>query len=132
MRRLLASLLVLSITGCSIQQTTFTDSSQLSDMRLTRLSTGEKKHFSSSVKLYTKSEELLSASFKDLGIVSGQSCRNSLQDPPANITVARNQMITKAAYLDANAVLLHQCEILSGQGCYQIAICEGSALLITQ
>ncbi|WP_445495012.1 Rcs stress response system protein RcsF [Photorhabdus sp. SF281] len=115
-----------------MQQTTFPDSSQLSDMRLKNPLTGERKHSSLSVKLYTKSEELLGVPFKDLGIVSGQSCRGSLQDPPANLTVARNQMITKAAYLDADAVLLHRCEILSGQGCYQIAICEGSALLITQ
>ncbi|CAQ82758.1 Rcs stress response system protein RcsF [Photorhabdus asymbiotica] len=132
MRWLLVPLLVLFIAGCSMQQTTFTDSSQLSDMRLKKLPTEEKGNLSSSVKLYTKSEELLGTPFKDLGIVSGQSCRNSLQDPPANITIARNQMIMKATYLNANAVLLHQCEMLSGQGCYQIAICEGSALLITQ
>ncbi|MGV7959852.1 Rcs stress response system protein RcsF [Photorhabdus tasmaniensis] len=115
-----------------MQQTTLTDSSQSSDIRLKQASTEEKKNRSSFVKLYTKSEDLLSASFKDLGIVSGQSCRGSLQDPPANITIARNQMITKAAHLNANAVLLHRCEMLSGQGCYQVAICEGSALLITQ
>ncbi|WP_254361289.1 Rcs stress response system protein RcsF [Photorhabdus heterorhabditis] len=115
-----------------MQQTIFTDSSQLSDMRLKRLPTGETRNLSSSVKLYTKSEKLLGTPFKDLGIVTGQSCRSSLQDPPANITIARNKMITKATYLNANAVLLHQCEMLSGQGCYQIAICEGSALLITQ
>ncbi|KER03627.1 Rcs stress response system protein RcsF [Photorhabdus temperata] len=132
MRKLFISLLALFITGCSMQQTAFTDSSQLSDMKLKQVLTEEKKNLSSSVKLYTKNEELLNAAFKDLGIVSGQSCRGSLQDPPANIAVARNQMITKAAHLNANAVLLHQCEMLSGQGCYQIAICEGSALLITQ
>ncbi|NHB92475.1 Rcs stress response system protein RcsF [Photorhabdus cinerea] len=132
MRRLLVPLLVLFIAGCSMQQTTLTDSSQLSDMRLKKLPTGEKTNHSLSVKLYTKSEELLGTPFKDLGIVTGQSCRSSLQDPPANITIARNQMIMKATHLNANAILLHQCEMLSGQGCYQIAICEGSALLITQ
>lgn len=45
MRRLLASLLALSITGCSVQQATFPDASQLSDMKYTKLSTGEKKTF---------------------------------------------------------------------------------------
>ncbi|MDE9591150.1 Rcs stress response system protein RcsF, partial [Xenorhabdus bovienii] len=56
--------------------------------------------------------------------------RNTLQDRPASIATARQNMLAKAASLNANAVLLHQCALLSGQGCYQMAICEGSALSI--
>ena len=41
-------------------------------------------------------------------------------------------MATKAAYKNANAVLLHECQIVTGLGCYQSAICEGTALLITK
>ncbi|WP_233466784.1 Rcs stress response system protein RcsF [Xenorhabdus nematophila] len=91
----------------------------------------KKVRASSYVRLYTKPDELLGSSFKDLGIVAGESCRNTLQDPPASIATARQKMLAKAASLNANAVLLHQCAILSGQGCYQTAICEGSALLTT-
>ncbi|MDX7991902.1 Rcs stress response system protein RcsF [Xenorhabdus sp. Reich] len=86
---------------------------------------------SSYVRLYTKTDELLDSPFKDLGIVAGESCRSTLQDPPASIATARQKMLVRAAALNANAVLLHQCAILSGQGCYQTAICEGSALLTT-
>ncbi|WP_312059101.1 Rcs stress response system protein RcsF, partial [Pantoea septica] len=35
--------------------------------------------------------------------------------------------------LNANAVLLHQCEIVScTPGCYRQAICQGSALKVNQ
>ncbi|PHM36889.1 membrane protein [Xenorhabdus mauleonii] len=83
------------------------------------------------VRLYTKTDEFSGSPFKDLGVVAGESCRSTLQDPPASIASARQSMLAKAASLNANAVLLHQCAILSGQGCYQVAICEGSALLTT-
>ncbi|MDX7987911.1 Rcs stress response system protein RcsF [Xenorhabdus sp. 12] len=91
----------------------------------------KKSNAAYNVRLYTKTDELSGSPFKDLGIVAGESCRNTLQDPPASIEKARQGMLTKAASLNANAVLLHQCAILSGQGCYQVAVCEGSALLTT-
>ncbi|CBY28399.1 protein RcsF [Yersinia enterocolitica subsp. palearctica Y11] len=41
-------------------------------------------------------------------------------------------MQTRASYMKANAVLLHQCEILSAvPGCYQQAVCQGSALNVS-
>ncbi|WP_340608951.1 Rcs stress response system protein RcsF [Xenorhabdus bharatensis] len=83
------------------------------------------------VRLYKKPDELLGSPFKDLGIVAGESCRNTFQDPPASIATARQKMLAKASSLNANAVLLHQCAIMSGQGCYQIAICEGTAIRTT-
>ncbi|CDL82171.1 Rcs stress response system protein RcsF [Xenorhabdus szentirmaii] len=91
----------------------------------------DQAHVSSYVRLYTQADELLNSSFKELGIVAGESCRNTPQDPPASMTAARQRMLTKASSLNANAVLLHQCAIVSGQGCYQAAICEGTALLTT-
>ncbi|MCG3469589.1 Rcs stress response system protein RcsF [Xenorhabdus bovienii] len=92
----------------------------------------KKSKVSSYVQLYAKTEELLGTPFKDLGIVFGESCRTTQQDPPASIAVARKNMLAKAASLKANAVLLHQCAILSNHNCYQTAICEGSALLTTK
>ncbi len=90
-----------------------------------------KNKASSYVRLYTKPDEISGLSFKELGIVAGESCRSTFQDSPASIATAQQNMLAKASYLNANAVLLHKCAILSGQGCYQIAICEGSALLMT-
>lgn len=38
-------------------------------------------------------------------------------------------MQIRASYMKANAVLLHDCQIVSGvAGCYQQAVCQGSAL----
>jgi RcsF protein len=80
------------------------------------------------VRLYSKPDELSGSSYKELGIVAGESCRSTLQDPPASIATARQKMLAKASSLKANGVLLRQCALMSGQGCYQIAICEGTAI----
>jgi RcsF protein len=41
-------------------------------------------------------------------------------------------MLQRAGNMKANAVLLHQCQILKGvAGCYQQAICQGSALNVS-
>ncbi|OTA16630.1 membrane protein [Xenorhabdus vietnamensis] len=129
MRVLAICFMAFFMAGCTSLQTQL-DKSDVPDSKLKYQSTKENKT-SSYVRLYTKPDELLGLTFKELGIVAGESCRSTLQDSPASIATARQKMLAKASYLNANAVLLHQCAILSGQGCYQIAICEGSALLTT-
>ncbi|OTA19725.1 membrane protein [Xenorhabdus beddingii] len=129
MRVLPICFMALFMAGCTSLSTQF-DKFSTSDAKLKQQSV-KKNKAPSYVRLYTKTDELLGLPFKDLGIVAGESCRSTLQDPPANIATARQNMLAKAGSLNANAVLLHQCAILSGQGCYQIAICEGSALLTT-
>ncbi|BET98165.1 Rcs stress response system protein RcsF [Xenorhabdus taiwanensis] len=129
MRALPICLITLFIAGCTSPSTQF-NKSGMSDPKLKHQSV-KKSKVSSYVHLYTKPDELLGVPFKELGIVAGESCRNTLQDSPASIVTARQNMLTKASYLNANAVLLHQCAILPSQGCYQIAICEGTALLTT-
>ncbi|KMJ46752.1 Rcs stress response system protein RcsF [Xenorhabdus khoisanae] len=129
MRVLPICFMALFMVGCT-SLSTQVDKSSTSDSELKRQSV-KKSKTPSYVRLYTKTDELLGLPFKDLGIVAGESCRSTLQDPPASIAIARQNMLAKANYLNANAVLLHKCAILPGQGCYQIAICEGSALLTT-
>ncbi|WP_340620953.1 Rcs stress response system protein RcsF [Xenorhabdus siamensis] len=129
MRMLPVCFLVLFMVGCTSLPTQF-DKTDKPDSETENYSI-RKNQSATYVRLYTKPDELLGSPFKDLGIVAGESCRNTLQDPPASIAVARQKMLAKASSLNANAVLLHQCAILSDQGCYQIAICEGSALKTT-
>ncbi|MEX0446897.1 Rcs stress response system protein RcsF [Xenorhabdus sp. SGI246] len=129
MRMLPVCFLVLFMVGCTSLPTRF-DKTERPDSETENYSI-RKNQSATNIRLYTKPDELLGSPFKDLGIVAGESCRNTLQDPPASIAVARQKMLAKASGLNANAVLLHQCAILPGQGCYQIAICEGSALRTT-
>jgi RcsF protein len=84
------------------------------------------------VKLYKSAEELVGKPFRDLGEVSGESCQTTVQDSPPNLATARKRMQIRASYMKANAVLLHDCQIVSGvAGCYQQAICQGSALNVS-
>lgn len=84
------------------------------------------------VKLYKDAEALVGTPFRDLGEVSGESCQADIQDSPPNLASARKRMLTRASYMKANAVLLHQCQIISGvPGCHQQAVCQGSALNVT-
>ncbi|MEX0631336.1 Rcs stress response system protein RcsF [Serratia ureilytica] len=70
--------------------------------------------------------------FRDLGEVSGESCQTTVQDSPPNLATARKRMQIRASYMKANAVLLHDCQIVSGvAGCYQQAVCRGSALNVS-
>lgn len=134
MRLLLLGIIALFMTGCSMQKSSDVDQSKFTDMRLNKPGQPQKPRQQTlpSVRVVEKTEDLLGAPFKDLGIVSGESCRQTLQDPPASMPIAKKRMATKAAYKNANAVLLHECQIVTGLGCYQSAICEGTALLITQ
>ncbi|MGG5219180.1 Rcs stress response system protein RcsF [Rahnella variigena] len=84
------------------------------------------------VKLYKDAEALVGSPFRDLGEVSGESCQGDQNDAPPSLATARKRMLTRASYMKANAVLLHQCQIISGvPGCFQQAICQGSALNVT-
>lgn len=84
------------------------------------------------VKLYKSAEEFVGRPFRDLGEVFGESCQTTVQDPPPNLATARKRMQTRASYMQANAVLLHDCQIINSiAGCYQQAVCQGSALNVS-
>lgn len=109
MRNLGLCLLTLLLAGCT--------QSGISDSEL------------KSVKLYKNEAELSGAAFKELGQVSGDSCQMSAQDTPASIAAATRNMQRRAAFQNANAVLLNRCELMTNTpGCYRAAICEGTAL----
>ncbi|UNH24716.1 Rcs stress response system protein RcsF [Moellerella wisconsensis] len=131
MRTLLLALTALSLSGCGINQYIHKNSQpDFTDMKLTKPQARVAIPKSPTVKLFSSPDELLGKPFKDLGVVSGQTCRETVQSPPTNIKLAQIQMLNKAAYIAADAVLLHQCQTMSAAGCYQAAICEGSALQI--
>lgn len=95
--------------------------------------THKNPHRSAPVQLYTDPAALINKPFRDLGEVSGADCQATRQDSPANINTARKRMQLKAANIKANAILVHQCEVItSNSGCYRQAVCQGSALNITQ
>ena len=84
------------------------------------------------VKLYTDAADLVSKPFRDLGEVSAEDCQISIQNSPANIATARKRLQIRASQMKANAVLLHKCEIVTGTpGCYRQAVCQGSALKVS-
>ncbi|MBE5251182.1 MAG: Rcs stress response system protein RcsF [Enterobacterales bacterium endosymbiont of Blomia tropicalis] len=84
------------------------------------------------VKVYTDATDLVSKPFRDLGEVSGEDCQTSTQDSPPNIATARKRLQIKTSQMKANAVLLHKCEIVSSTpGCYRQAVCQGSALKVS-
>lgn len=66
------------------------------------------------VRIITKADELVGKPFRELGEVSGESCRATNQDSPPNIPTARKRMQINASKMKANAVLLHSCEVTSG------------------
>ncbi len=120
-----------------MQKSSDVDQSKFTDMRLNKPGQPQKpkQQTLSPVRIVEKTEDLLGAPFKDLGVVAGESCRQTLQDPPSQAYLLRKKNGYQSGFIkNANAVLLHECQIQSqaGMGCYQSAICEGSALLITQ
>ncbi|MCK8586415.1 colanic acid biosynthesis protein RcsF [Yersinia ruckeri] len=134
MRALPLCLLALSLTGCSMLQNGSSTNERMlpNKPQPTIKNTQASAPRPAPVKLYKTAEELVGKPFRDLGEVSGESCQTSAQDSPPNIATARKRMQIKASYIKANAVLLHECQILSGvPGCYQQAICQGSALNVS-
>ncbi|MBT0720175.1 Rcs stress response system protein RcsF [Tatumella sp. TA1] len=90
-------------------------------------------HRATPVQLYTNPTDLINKPFRDLGEVSGEDCQASAQSSPPNLNTARKRMQMKASNLKANAILVHQCEVIAtNAGCYREAVCQGSALKITQ
>lgn len=86
----------------------------------------------SAIKVYNNAEALLGQPFRDLGRVDGKQCQTNPKQGAASLSVARQRMLHKAAEIKANAVLLHQCHIVTHtEGCYRLAECQGSALSIT-
>lgn len=91
MRLLLIGIMALFMTGCSMQKSSDVDQSKFTDMRLNKPGQPPKPRSQTlpSVRIVEKTEDLLGAPFKDLGIVAGESCRQTLQDPPASLPIAK-------------------------------------------
>ncbi|EMI5491386.1 Rcs stress response system protein RcsF [Providencia stuartii] len=134
MRLLLLTLATFILAGCGMNQ--YIHQGQNKGFTSMKLSKPVPKKVAepntANVKLMNSPEELLGMPFKDLGVVSGESCRESIKSPPANLNTAKKSMLTQAAYIAADAVLLHQCQTLASPGCYQATICEGSAIQIVE
>ncbi|MCV6839084.1 Rcs stress response system protein RcsF [Yersinia pestis subsp. pestis] len=133
MRALPLCLLALSLTGCTLlpsKPSTTDNPIKQPPPVIERSPTAAPRP--APVKLYKSAEELVGKPFRDLGEVSGESCQSTVQDSPPSISTARKRMQIHASYMKANAVLLHECEIQSGvPGCYQQAVCQGSALNVS-
>ena len=132
MRVLPLCLLALALTGCSTQHTAPSTTNSTTTTAAPAPVKATPAARPAPVKLYKSAEELVGKPFRDLGEVSGESCQSTVQDSPPNLNTARKRMQTRASYMKANAVLLHDCQIVSGvAGCYQQAICQGSALNVS-
>ncbi|HEI8868351.1 MULTISPECIES: Rcs stress response system protein RcsF [Serratia] len=132
MRALPLCLLALTLGGCSMLRTEPTSTNSTSKPTATTPSKTTPAARPAPVKLYKSAEELVGKPFRDLGEVSGESCQTTVQDSPPNMATARKRMQIRASYMKANAVLLHDCQIVSGvAGCYQQAVCQGSALNVS-
>lgn len=131
MRVLAASCLALTLTGCSLLGSPGTPSSAPEIPKQVQQSVS---HSAPPVlaRVYKNTADLLGKPFRDLGEVNGDACQITTQDPPPAIPIARRRMQINAAKMQANAVLQHRCEIISGTpGCYRQAVCLGSALDVT-
>ena len=137
MRALPVSLFLLSLTGCSglhhAPSATPNGPKNLFKDTTTAVHKTATRSAPLPAKLYKNPEELVGKPFRDLGEVYGSICKVNLQDPPPSISAARRNMQTRAAAMKGNGVLLHQCQIVSAvAGCYQQAICQGTALSVSQ
>jgi len=135
MRALPGCLFVLLLTGCSwMHQKPSTANQTASVSPLKNTSSAHKTSTRPlPAKLYKTADELVGKPFRDLGEVSGSTCQISLQDPPPSLSAARRDMQMRAAQMKGNAVLLHRCEMVRAvAGCYQQAVCLGTALKVTQ
>lgn len=85
-----------------------------------------------SVKLYKSRDELAGMNYIATGKTSGVSCQLLQQDRPPSIPEARTDLQRNAAKI-GNAVILDSCQSLGGfSGCYQAAVCQGTAIRITE
>lgn len=129
MRVLSLYLLALALAGCSSQHIASLSASSTSKSISAAPAKTTPAARQAPVKLYKSAEELVGKPFRDLGEVSGESCQRLPQDSPPNLATARKRLQIRASHMQANAVLLHNCQIVGGvAGCYQQAVCQGSAL----
>lgn len=132
MRVISLCLLSLLLTGCSLLHKPRQPENGASPETVKNAPVKKPAPSRPAVTIYTDTTDLLSQPFRDLGEVSGEDCQTSTQDSPASLSTARKRMQARASAKKANAVLLHQCEIItSAPGCYKQAVCQGSALKVT-
>ncbi|EHD20322.1 MULTISPECIES: Rcs stress response system protein RcsF [Brenneria] len=133
MRALPLMLLAMSLTGCSLLQKSPAPAPQpVSEPKVEPVAKPKPVPRPALAVLYKSAEELVGKPFRDLGEVSGSSCQVSAQDAPPNIANARRRMQSRAAEIKANAVLLHECQVISGvAGCYRQTVCQGTALRVS-
>ena len=133
MRAIPLVFLALSLTGCSLLQTKPAPAPEpVSAPAAEPPAKPKPAPRQATAVIYNNAEELVGKPFRDMGEVSGSVCQLSVQDPPVTVANARRRMQTRATTMKANAVLLHQCQIISGvAGCYRQAVCEGTALKIS-
>ncbi len=133
MRAIPLVFLALSLTGCSLLQPKTVPAPQPTIEPAVEAPAKPKPvQRPATAVLYNNAEELVGKPFRDMGEVSGSVCQASVQDTPATVANARRRMQTRATAMRANAVLVHNCQVVSGvAGCYRQAICEGTALKIS-
>ncbi|MCW2480367.1 Rcs stress response system protein RcsF [Candidatus Symbiopectobacterium sp. NZEC135] len=133
MRAIPLVFLALSLTGCSLLQPKTASAPQpVIEPAVEAPAKVKPAPRPATAVLYNNAEELVGKPFRDMGEVSGSVCQASMQDTPATVANARRRMQTRATAMRANAVLVHNCQVVSGvAGCYRQAICEGTALKIS-
>ncbi|MFP9231212.1 Rcs stress response system protein RcsF [Pectobacterium cacticida] len=127
-------LLAMSLTGCSLFQKPLAPVPQPVIETQTKKTAPKPKPAArpAPAVLYQSAEQLVGKPFRDMGEVSGSSCQSSAQDSPPNAASARRRMQNRATALKANAVLLHECQTVSGvAGCYSQIVCQGTALKVS-
>lgn len=126
-------LLTISLTGCSLLQKPTAPAPQpVSEPKVEPVAKPKPAPRPAPAVLYKNAEELVGKPFRDMGEVSGSSCQVTAQDSPPNTANARKRMQNRATAMKANAVLLHECQIISGvAGCYRQAVCQGTALKVS-
>ncbi|MGL5006023.1 MAG: Rcs stress response system protein RcsF [Plesiomonas sp.] len=83
------------------------------------------------IAVYEKTEQLNKVNYQNIGRVQGEVCQASDNEKPASIQEARNTAQRHAQEMGGNALLLNQCLILDNvPGCKQLALCQGSAIII--
>ncbi|MTD27264.1 Rcs stress response system protein RcsF [Erwinia sorbitola] len=131
MRKLVFILVSLALTGCA----------NTADKSVQKAAPAKKEapnsalvvKSPSSVQLLSNTDELGGKSFLALGVVSGSACQAKATDFPTDMNVVRRQMQANAMPLNADAVLLNNCEIITNtQSCYRQTLCKGSALRVAQ
>ncbi|MBG6245715.1 Rcs stress response system protein RcsF [Candidatus Symbiopectobacterium sp. 'North America'] len=133
MRAIPLVFLALSLTGCSLLQPKTAPAPQpVIEPAVEAPAKAKPAPRPATAVLYNNAEELVGKPFRDMGEVSGSVCQASVQDTPATVANARRRLQTRATAMRANAVLVHNCQVVSGvAGCYRQAICEGTALKIS-